>query len=192
MNFVHPSTWLISGPTGCGKTRFVQNLLLGKQINPHPDKLIWVYSEWQPAYDEILSKAPIRVVKFQKTFSRTDYDSLGKNQKNIIVLDDQMGGGGGGEEKDEFQNLFTRGSHHRNLTVIYIVQNLFDKSRQHRTISLNVQYMVLFKNPRDMAQIEFLGRQVAPGDKHFLSSAYRYGSALSSKSLTSAQNKTEN
>ena len=42
-------------------------------------------------------------------------------------------------------NLFTNGSHHRNLSVIYILQNLFGKGN--RSISLNGHYLVLSKNP---------------------------------------------
>jgi hypothetical protein len=69
--------------------------------------------------------------------------------------------------------LFTEGSHHRNISVIYIVQNLFDKGKEHRTISLNAQYMILFKNPRDNSQIECLSRQMFPTNGKFLVSAFR-------------------
>jgi hypothetical protein len=48
-------------------------------------------------------------------------------------------------------SLFTKKSHHRNISVMYIEQNLFHKGKNHRTISLNAHYMVLFKNPRDEA-----------------------------------------
>jgi hypothetical protein len=41
--------------------------------------------------------------------------------------------------------FFAQGSHQRNLTVVYIVQNLFNQDPAMRTISLNRQYMVLFK-----------------------------------------------
>ena len=44
------------------------------------------------------------------------------NKRNLIVFDEQMIDA----SKDKrIVNLFTRGSHHRNLSVIYIVQNLF-------------------------------------------------------------------
>ena len=46
-------------------------------------------------------------------------------------------------------NLFTLGSHHRNLSVIYIVQNLFHQGKGSRSIKKNGPYLVLFKNPRD-------------------------------------------
>jgi len=42
-------------------------------------------------------------------------------------------------------DLFTKGSHHRNISEIYIVQNLFNKRKEHRTISLNSHYIVVFK-----------------------------------------------
>ena len=43
-------------------------------------------------------------------------------KRNLIVFDDQMIY----TSKDKrIVNLFIRGSHHRNLSVIYIVQNLF-------------------------------------------------------------------
>ena len=37
-------------------------------------------------------------------------------------------------------NLYTRGSHHRNLTVIYIEQNLFYQGKDIQSISLNSHY----------------------------------------------------
>ena len=63
---------------------------------------------------------------------------------------------------EDTSNLFTKGSHHRNNTVVYIVQNVFDKGKVHMTISLNSHYMVLFKNPRDEGQLRSLAQQVFP------------------------------
>ena len=51
-------------------------------------------------------------------------------------------------------NLFTRGSHHRNLSVSYIVQNLFHQWKGSGSISLNSHYLVLFKNPRQIANFD--------------------------------------
>ena len=60
-------------------------------------------------------------------------------------------------------DLFTKGSHHRNLSIIYIVQNIFHQGKEMRNISLNAHYIVLFKSPRDKQQISMLARQVDPG-----------------------------
>ena len=46
-------------------------------------------------------------------------------------------------------NLFTKGSHHRNVTILYLVQNMFDQGRRSRTVSLHSHYTVVFRNLKD-------------------------------------------
>ena len=53
-------------------------------------------------------------------------------------------------------DLLKKGSHHRNLSVIYIVENIFHEGRESRNISLNAHYIVLFKSPQDKQQISVL------------------------------------
>ena len=58
------------------------------------------------------------------------------------------------DETDQWvASLFTIKSHHKNISVMYIVQNLFHRGKYHRTISRNAHYMVLFKNLTDVSQI---------------------------------------
>ena len=61
-------------------------------------------------------------------------------------------------------NIFTVGSHHRNISVLFLMQNIFQKGSHARTISTNCQYMVLFKNARDQSQIRTLAMQIFPTD----------------------------
>jgi len=155
LKFIHPSTFLVSGPTGCGKTRFVARLILENLIEPIPTKLIWIYSEWQNLYDELLSVKP--EIEFIKGLKEELYDSLNASNRNLVILDDQMSLAG---DSKILSKLFTDGSHHRNLSIIYIVQNLFHQGRSHRTVSLNSQYIILFKNPRDKGQLSTLSRSM--------------------------------
>ena len=53
-------------------------------------------------------------------------------------------------------DIFTKGSHHRDLNVFYITQNLFHQGKGQRDISLNASYIIYFKNPRDKRQIKHL------------------------------------
>ena len=76
-----------------------------------------------------------------------------------MVIDDQMTDAG---EDKRIVNLFTGGSHHRNLSVIYFVQNLFHQGRGSRSISLNSDYLILFKNLRDKLQILTVAKQMHP------------------------------
>jgi len=68
--------------------------------------------------------------------------------------------------------LFTRGSHHRNISVISITQYLFHQGRNCRDISLYAKYLVLFKNVSDKRQFSYLANEVLPEDSSGLFKAY--------------------
>jgi len=57
--------------------------------------------------------------------------------------------------------LFTKDSHHGNISLVLITQNLFHQGPS-CDISLNSKYIVVFKNPRDKTQIVHFFRQVFP------------------------------
>jgi len=66
-------------------------------------------------------------------------DDFDGSEPVLLIVDDLMN-----ETDDSVANLFTKGSHHRNIIVAFLVQNLFHKNKHIRTISLNAHYMVLF------------------------------------------------
>jgi hypothetical protein len=57
-------------------------------------------------------------------------------------------------------NLFTRASHHDNISVIFVTQNYFDTPRN---ITLNSQYLFLGRNPRDKLTPMNIAKQMFPG-----------------------------
>jgi len=65
-------------------------------------------------------------------------------EQGLVVIDDLMN-----ETNRSVTDPFTKGSHHINISVIYIVQNLINKGKEHRTISLDSHYIVVFESPRD-------------------------------------------
>ena len=170
---------MISGPTMCGKTRLLVKALKENLFQPVPTRLIWVYGEWQPSYEEIRAFWP--KVEFEREMTPELYETINSDQNNLVVLDDKMNDDGGSKT---LAKLFTQGAHHRNLTVVFIVQNLFHQGDSMRSVSLNAHYMLLFKNPRDKGQVRALGSQMFPGDANYLVSAYcdateeRYGYLL--------------
>ena len=70
----------------------------------------------------------------------------------LIVIDDLMREA----SNKNIVDLFTKGSHHKNLILIFITQNLFHQGYGQRDIPLSTNYIVVFENPRDCAQIQHL------------------------------------
>ena len=157
----HPFTSIVAGPTMSGKTSWVSRLLTNSHLidTEIPDKVI-CYGEWQPAYDKL--KHVCRFVQ-----GMLEPDELDPSIPHLVIIDDLMD-----TQDKRIETFFTRIAHHRNCSVIYIVQNLFNQGKGHRTCSLNCQYMVLFKAPRDLSQIRCLEQQMFPGKKNFLIDSY--------------------
>jgi hypothetical protein len=109
---------------------------------------VWCYREWQKAYESFQD-----LVTFVKNIPSDGEKSVADmSTRHLLIFDDMMGS----KAIESIVNWFTRKAHHRNTSVIYITQNLFDPASQYRNISLNADYLALFKNPRDKSQIGVL------------------------------------
>lgn len=128
-------------------------------FNPNFDKIIWYYSVYQNLYRELTD-----IVTFKEGLpSMEDYDG---SLKCLLILDDMMG-----EDRGLITKIFTKYSHHLNLSVIYITQNLFHKSQ--REISLNASYILVMKSVRDTQQLGVLARQINPHNSKYIIEAYQ-------------------
>ena len=165
--FKHPFTCLISGPTQSGKTHFTLELLrnVEKLIEPPPSKIVWCFGAYQDKVNNGLSDDIVLAEGLASGLEEID-----GSRPTLLILDDLMDEAGDAKEVSE---LFTKGSHHRNLSVLMLVQNVFHQGKIMRTVSLNSHYMILFKNPRDAGQIRCLANQLFPGRTKFLIDAYK-------------------
>jgi hypothetical protein len=157
--FKTPFTINIIGPSKCGKTSLVSDLLENQDtiMSPSPQKIIYCYSLYQPLFDYLKTK--ITNISFIKGLPNLDEIS-----NCLLVLDDL--GQDCIDNKDIVQ-LFTVGSHHRYISVILLTHNIFENGKYMLTISLNCSYLIIFNNLRDKKQIKFLGTQLFPGESKF-------------------------
>ena len=154
------------------KTYFVKSLLQNctTKISPPPERIIWLYKRWQSLYDIIQETVYPKMDFIQGIpLDMDQYSFINPSARNLVILDDLMSTAAKGSRVYE---LFTEGSHHRNLSVMAINQNLYfnkDPTQRH-----NCYYLVMFKNPVDQQQVMTLARQMYPGNpqnllKHLIS-----------------------
>ena len=161
--FIHPFTCLVVGPTQSGKTVLLKEILKYRNhlFNSSPDRIIFCYAAWQNTYESYRNDTPS--IEFNEGI--LDIDLLNGNVQNLIIFDDLMADC---NKNEKIMNLFTVGSHHHNTSVFFITQNIFSKGKYTRDISLNSNYLIIFKNPRDQLQFQILARQMFPNKTKFL------------------------
>ncbi|KAF4529357.1 hypothetical protein B566_EDAN017369 [Ephemera danica] len=152
----HPFTSIVAGPTG-------SDVMVDKKIF----EVVWCYGADQILYDDVKksSKAPVRFIEGLP--SLTEIAPEQNPPSRLVVIDDQMR-----EASEQVVDLFTKGSHHRNLSIIFITQNVFHQGKGQRDISLNSHYLIAMKNPRDRQQILHLARQICPENPRYVQESF--------------------
>lgn len=162
LKWKHPFTAIIAGPTSCGKSYFIKKFLseINNMIDTHIAEVIYCLPHNQPV-DNVFTRY---------TISRgvPEIENFSDLKPRLIILDDLMR-----EADDNVVDLFTKGSHHYSISVIFVTQNIFNQGKGRRDISLNTHYIVCFKNPRDKQQIHTLSRQVYPENVRYIQEAYK-------------------
>ena len=166
VRFKTPANFFVCGQTQSGKSYFVRRMLrhLEELFYPVPTKIIYCYGEYQNEFDELHPSVEL-VEEFPSNVNELTrgYDN------SLIVLDDLMSEC---SNDQRVVDLFTRGSHHRGISVLYLAQNLFPSGKLSRTISLNSHYMLIFRNPRDSMGITTLAKQMFPKHTNYLLEAF--------------------
>ena len=143
LKFYSPSTVIVSGASGSGKTSFVYDILKeskGMFIKP-PKRIIYCYGVYQNLYDEMKSSLD-NLLLINGLPSKKDLEIWSSNgEHSLIVLDDLMAKC---SSSHDICDLFTVCSHHMNFSVFFLVQNLFSGGKQFRTISLNAHQFNYF------------------------------------------------
>lgn len=166
MSFRHPATIIVAGGTGSGKSVLTRAIIEHHRYTfvgmPEKPKVIWCYGIEQDSY----SKPIQNTVSLFHEGLVTDEEIKGSSPQ-IIVVDDLM------TEKandPHMHNLFTKVSHHRQVTVIYITQNMYEKGQC--KMKRNAHYLVMMRNPSDKSQLATLGRQLYPRKRSQLEHFY--------------------
>jgi hypothetical protein len=162
--FRHPFNMIVGGASGSGKTEWVHKFLRHYQrlIDVRIKNVVYCYGVYN---ERVLD---IRRMHIETHLGLPSEEFINSRAKPLLlVLDDLMMDAG-----SEFLDLlFTRGSHHWGVSVVFVTQNMFEKSL--KTARNNSHYLVLMRNPAGQLQIRNLGVQLFPRRLNYFLEAYK-------------------
>ena len=164
----------VVGPSECGKTRLVYNMLNSDTFYPTFSYIYYCYRHWQPVYE--MFEKHIKNIQFVPVVDDFDVvdtaiNSIESNRgdsdnKTLLIFDDVA------EEllrNEKFSNLATSGRH-KGISIIFIKHNLYQQGKHSVPIDKNTTHIILMKNPRVGRQIKILGSEL--GMAKFLEDCY--------------------
>ena len=166
LQLITPFTAQVVGATGSGKMEFVYNLLRHSNdiVDQKFDKYIYCYGEYQKKFEEF------PFVEFVHSFDPyvCSLECTG-GKSCLLILDDVLDT----IDSTSIVNLYQKFSHHRLLSPVILLNNLYHKGLKGlRDVSLNSQYLVYMKSPRDKVNLRTLQCQMFPGQAKYFYEAY--------------------
>ena len=159
--FKQPFKMIIIGPSMAGKTRWVHQLIeRSKDLIDAPiDNVVFFYGiktkQISCSSNDIHNK--IRYVEgilddFQEYIS-------GGRKNTLFIFDDLMNEA---VNHKGLINLFTKESHHLNISVIILLQDMFYSGSERKTLFRNADYLILFNTPLDKSGVFAIGHEIMP------------------------------
>ena len=149
----------ISGPSRCGKTFFISELLenIGTFAKEPPETILYVYKVWQSKFDEMKSIVHGFIEDNENIIQQIKEIALG--QRIFVIFDDLINS----KSLVDIATLFTVDGRHMNMSIAFLTQRMFVNNEHFRQISQNSDYFCIFKNPRNSSEIRTLAQQLTPG-----------------------------
>ena len=149
----------ISGPSRCGKTFFVSDLLenIESFSKVPPSTIIYVYKVWQTKFDEMQSLVHVFLQDNDNVIEKIKEKGMG--QPMLVIFDDLINS----NSLADIATLFTVDGRHMNMSMAFLTQRMFVNNEHFRQISNNCDYFIIFKNPRNGSEIKSLAQQLTPG-----------------------------
>ena len=156
-----PSVCTLFGSTGSGKTVLCRSIMEhGSQIyDKELISILYCYTEHQDSFDDM--KQSIKNVRFHQglptsqTFA--DFVKEGPPGHRLVILDDLMSTV---LNSADIIQLVCVTSHHKNISVIIILQNLYAAGKFSKTVSLQSQYLIACQSARDTSHLQKLSYQI--------------------------------
>ena len=149
----------VSGPSRCGKTFFISELLenIDTFSKDPPETVLYIYKVWQTKFDEMKNIVDGFIEDNENVVQQLKELALG--QRVFVIFDDLINS----KSLVDIATLFTVDGRHMNMSMAFLTQRMFVNNEHFRQISQNCDYFCIFKNPRNSSEIRTLAQQLTPG-----------------------------
>ena len=118
VRFKMPANFYVCGQMQSGKSHSKRRMFRHlEEFYPVPTKIMYCYGEYQTEFDELPPN-----VELMEGFPDNLSDMVCGHDNSLVVLDDLMSQCSNNQCAAD---LFTRGWHHRWISLLYLTQNLF-------------------------------------------------------------------
>ena len=149
----------VSGPSRCGKTFFISELLenIVSFAKDPPETILYIYKIWQTKFDEMKSVVDGFIKDNENIVQQIK--EIARGQRVFVIFDDLINS----KSLVDIATLFTVDGRHMNMSMAFLTQRMFVNNEHFRQISQNCDYFCVFKNPRNSSEIRTLAQQLTPG-----------------------------
>lgn len=161
VQFKAPFKSLLIGPSNSGKTTLIYDILQTDDIFDTKFHCItYYYSEYQPLFDEM--KKSVKSISFVEGLP----EKIEKHEDKfcLLILDDLVAAASNSEI---ILDLFLKKAHHQKKCCYLLTQNAYYPGKYFRNLSLNSDYVIMFKPIRDKLQALQFFRQIFPQKHNF-------------------------
>ena len=150
----------VCGPSRCGKTVFIKDLLqnIPSITKQNITKVIYVYKVWQQIFEDMKLQGLVHFFLREEENIVEKIKKLSFGEYSLVIFDDLINS----KILEEISNLFVVDGRHSNYSMIFTSQRMFVNNEYFRQISNNCDYIVVFKNPRNYSEIRTLAQQLTP------------------------------
>lgn len=164
LKFRHPCNIIVNGASGSGKTEWCLNFLKSYEhvLNEPMEHVMYCYGVHNSRVFDI-ERMGIETFEGLPTLELLK----SKPKPLMCIFDDLML-----ESKSDYlSTLFTRASHHFNMTIVFLTQQLF--SKELKVARNNAHYLVLLRDPAGQLAVRNLGVQIFPGRLKYYMESYK-------------------
>ena len=159
MKFCKGSIALV-GPSCSGKTVMLLRMIQSEMFEHKVENILCCYLVHQPIYDQMGEYVSNFVLHQGVPEKKFVDDFLEKSKGHSLIIIDDLGHILG--SNPEIASYFSVGTHHRDFTLVIMLQQLFFKGVHAKLIQMNTSYLILKKQLRDVSQVGILARQMYP------------------------------